>query len=60
MTGLYNRRGFDKALAKIQKYGLMASEEIYILILDLDDFKRINDFLGHIAGDKVLIEFSSA
>jgi diguanylate cyclase (GGDEF)-like protein len=50
LTGARNRRGFDLALARVA-----ASREPYALILiDLDDFKRINDEQGHPAGDAVL------
>lgn len=50
LTGVSNRRGFDLALARAA-----ASDEPYALILlDLDDFKRVNDEQGHPAGDAVL------
>jgi diguanylate cyclase (GGDEF)-like protein len=50
LTGVCNRRGFDLALERAA-----ASREPYALILiDLDDFKRINDEHGHPAGDAVL------
>ena len=50
LTGVSNRRGFDLALDRAA-----ASQYPYALILiDLDDFKRINDEQGHPAGDAVL------
>src|SRR4029453_1008051 len=50
LTGVSNRRGFDLALGRPA-----ASDEPYALILiDLDDFKQINDEQGHPAGDAVL------
>jgi diguanylate cyclase (GGDEF)-like protein len=50
LTGVCNRRGFDAALDRTA-----AAREPYALILiDLDDFKRVNDELGHQAGDAVL------
>lgn len=54
LTGLMNRRGFDQALQKhfnsYQRYGHKAA----LLMLDIDDFKSINDTLGHAAGDQAL------
>ena len=46
LTGLYNRRGFDRTRAK----GMPGS----IIFLDIDEFKQVNDRLGHDAGDIVL------
>ena len=50
LTGVANRRGFDLALQRAAATG-----DAYALILiDLDDFKRVNDEQGHPAGDAVL------
>ena len=50
LTGVANRRGFDLALQRAAATG-----DTYALILiDLDDFKRVNDEQGHPAGDAVL------
>lgn len=51
VTGLRNRRGFDEALAVS-----VAGEELGVLLVDLDHFKRVNDEMGHTAGDLVLAE----
>jgi diguanylate cyclase (GGDEF)-like protein len=54
LTGLLNRRAFDERLDD-----LLAREcPFAIALLDLDDFKRTNDELGHQAGDTVLREFA--
>ena len=54
LTGLHNRRGFhqalDAALSRIDRSG----KRMAVLYLDLDGFKRVNDSVGHAAGDQVL------
>jgi diguanylate cyclase (GGDEF)-like protein len=54
VTGLLNRRGFDgaleRAIARLQRTG----ETGLLLVIDLNDFKAINDAHGHQAGDLVL------
>lgn len=54
LTGLLNRRGFHQAventLLRSERNGL----SLVLLYLDLDGFKRVNDSLGHDAGDRVL------
>jgi diguanylate cyclase (GGDEF)-like protein len=54
LTDVLSRRGFQaelwRQIAKAKRYGVRGS----LLFLDLDDFKRVNDTLGHAAGDEVL------
>jgi len=55
MTGIYNRTYFietaERELALARRYGHTFS----VAILDVDDFKQINDTFGHLAGDQVLL-----
>jgi diguanylate cyclase (GGDEF)-like protein len=56
LTGVSNRRAFDAALERAA-----STREPYALILiDLDDFKRVNDEQGHPAGDEVLRSVAAA
>jgi len=50
LTGVANRRGFDLALERAAATGLPYA----LILIDLDDFKRVNDEQGHPAGDAVL------
>jgi diguanylate cyclase (GGDEF)-like protein len=58
LTSLHNRRYFHEALARevarAQRYG----RRLALVVLDLDDFKAINERIGHLAGDGVLAEAS--
>lgn len=59
LTGLANRRAFqrrlDEEFARARRYGRTLS----VVMLDLDDFKALNDTLGHAAGDAALIAFGA-
>jgi len=59
LTGAYNRvkldEIMDKELGRYERYGRLFS----IILMDIDDFKDINDTLGHLAGDRVLYEMSN-
>ncbi|OEC37439.1 PAS domain S-box-containing protein/diguanylate cyclase (GGDEF) domain-containing protein [Pseudomonas cuatrocienegasensis] len=55
LTGLLNRRGFHQALANaLARTERQGQQRMAVLYLDLDGFKRINDSLGHEAGDQLL------
>jgi diguanylate cyclase (GGDEF)-like protein len=54
LTGIHNRRSFlelaARELARAKRYGV----EFSMVVIDIDDFKRVNDQYGHLMGDKVL------
>ena len=57
LTGLRNRRGFEAGIdAHLDALG--PGGELSLLVVDLDHFKRVNDTLGHDAGDDVLRRFA--
>jgi len=58
LTGLSNRLAFREALDERLMTLQATSGELALLFVDLDDFKRINDTLGHEAGDEVLGQLS--
>ena len=55
LTGLANRRAFDRALEVEFLRARRESRDLSLLIVDLDHFKKVNDHLGHAAGDKCLV-----
>jgi diguanylate cyclase (GGDEF)-like protein/PAS domain S-box-containing protein len=58
LTGLPNRTMFDEllglALARAKRHGL----GVVVVLVDLDDFKLVNDSLGHEAGDAILVQLA--
>jgi diguanylate cyclase (GGDEF)-like protein/PAS domain S-box-containing protein len=54
LTGLLNRRGFFSLGARELELARRRGEEVLLLFIDLDDFKGVNDRLGHAAGDSIL------
>ena len=54
LTGLHNRRYFHETLAREVSRAHRYTRSLALIILDLDDFKAINDRIGHLAGDGVL------
>jgi two-component system cell cycle response regulator len=59
LTGLYNRRYFDRHLAMMLGKAREQGRDMAVMVIDMDYFKAVNDTHGHDAGDSVLKEFSA-
>jgi len=58
LTGLHNRRYFHETLAREVARAHRYGRRLALIVFDLDDFKAINDRIGHLAGDTVLAEIA--
>ena len=56
LTGLGNKKSFEEQLAQAIAHGVAEHERLTLLWFNLDQFKLINESLGHAAGDELLIE----
>lgn len=60
MTTLYNRRAWEGLLAREEERCRRYGHPAYVIAVDLDDLKRVNDTLGHAAGDGFIIRAAGA
>ncbi|MDX1498765.1 MAG: GGDEF domain-containing protein [Woeseiaceae bacterium] len=54
LTEVYNRRAFDHALAQALNLHFVTGRPVTVVVIDIDDFKGINDTCGHATGDEIL------
>src|SRR5437870_3027060 len=60
LTGLYNHRMFHERLRAALTSASRSHDSVSVLMLDIDDFKRVNDVYGHGSGDEILRSLADA
>lgn len=59
LTGIYNRLKFSEEITKWTNYSHQNEPSLSLVLLDVDNFKSVNDRFGHLVGDKVLQQITS-
>ena len=59
LTDVYNRGAFDTALNHAINMNFVLNQEVSLVMIDIDNFKRINDSFGHATGDNALRAFGA-
>ncbi|HKU37302.1 MAG TPA: diguanylate cyclase, partial [Polyangiales bacterium] len=60
LTGVHNRRAFEAFLERVVEFDGMTGAPVSLLMLDVDNFKKLNDSAGHLAGDAALSAIGKA
>ena len=60
LTNLFNRRYFDAMFDNYLKLTIRGNAYISLIMIDIDNFKDINDAYGHVAGDFILVDAAEA
>ena len=55
LTGIYNRKAFDSRISSLVETNTVSKAPFSLLMLDIDDFKKVNDVHGHHTGDRVIL-----
>ena len=55
MTGIYNRKAFDSRISSLVETKAVSKAPFSLLMLDIDDFKKVNDVHGHHTGDRLIL-----
>ncbi len=59
LTNIYNRGAFDASIDRCLKMHFVFDQDVSLILIDVDNFKEINDTYGHSTGDKVLQSIAS-
>lgn len=58
-TSLYNRGHFDKLFEVVRERAARYDEKFLVILFDLNGLKKVNDTMGHLAGDEIILHFSN-
>jgi len=59
LTGLYNRRAFLREVGRLVQTTRDPDARLVLVVVDIDDFKTVNDTAGHAAGDRALVDIAA-